>query len=661
MRIARAALAAVLLLLTACSAPDAAAPLLPPPLLPASGGSPSAVTGRSAELDGHTLVAENPHFELYLDEAALGLIIRDKESGAVMRSTVSEPNAADNDTWKGFYQSGVVLQYIRGTNLNMTQADFINTEHSKTLYYREDGFTADVTFPSAGISYTLTVTLTDTGFTAEIPQSSIREENPENTVGAFYVYPFLGYSTLGADEGYMLIPDGQGALIELQDNERRFSSPFISYIYGDNVGLNVTNTFFRELVPPENILMPVYGMVHTAKNIGFLGIVESGAENAVIEAWPNGASTQFDWIAARFMYRHVFMQPTGQTSGTVQTRTERPNRVDIKIRFAFAAGNAADYCGLALRYREYLAETGAFASAAADPFRTQVDFFGQEKKNWALFKLDVNMTKFDEAADILRLLSDSGVGAPLVVYSGWQSGGYTAGAPNAGFSPAAGLGGSGGFSRLAKTAEEQGVLLLLQNDLLYVNPVSHPFIAMDSLKRITGRTTEIPLGGPVYSTMRYLSPFASLGRSEKAAARLEKSGAYGVSLTGTTSFLTAFKDGHYYDRADCAALYRALTERFARSFPLALDRAFANQWQFASFLVNMPTGGSSYVYTSQEIPFLSIALSGQIPVYAEYTNFQANQRKFFLQLVESGMRPSFLITAQNPSLLQNTNRSDIYS
>jgi hypothetical protein len=667
LRVRKAAFTVIILLgiltvCAACSPTHGSAPPagdIPPHVPPA--GSPVNAAERHAELDGHVLVAENAQFEMYLKEATLGLIIRDKVSGAHMRSTAAEPNEGDNPMWRGFYQSGVVMRFLRGTNINMTQMDFINNEHTITMFYRPDGFSADIYFPEAEIAYTLTVTLTDSGFSAEIPQSSIREGNPDLVVGEFYVYPFLGYSTLGEDEGYMFIPDGQGALIELKDNERRFPAPFMGDVFGDNAGLRLFSSFSSYLVPPEKILMPVYGMVHTEKGIGFLGIIESGAENAVIEAWPNGASTHFDWISARFVYRHVFMQPTGQTSGTVQTRTERSNRIDIKIRFAFVTGDDAGYDGLALRYRGFLQETGAFASASDDGFRTQIDFFGQEKRNWALFKLDVNMTTFREAADILEQLSEAGVKEPFVVYSGWQSGGATGGVPNTGSSPASGLGGTGGLRYLAKKAEEEGAKLLLLNDLLYVNPDSHPFLAMSAIRRITGRTIEMEIGGPVFFDMRYLSPFRAVELAARAVDRHKKFGAYGVSLIGTTDFLTAFRDRAYYDRADNAALYRDLTSQFADAFPLALNRAFANQWEFASYMVNMPAGGSRYVYTSEEVPFLAIALSGQIPVYAEYTNFQANQREFFLKLVESGMRPSFLLTAESPSLLQHTNSRNIYS
>ena len=63
----------------------------------------------------------------------------------------------------------------------------------------------------------------------------------------------------------------------------------------------------------------------------------------------------------------------------------------------------------------------------------------------------------------------------------------------------------------------------------------------------------------------------------------------------------------------------------------------------------------------RDIPFLAIAVSGRIPYYAEYANFQANAHSFFLHLIEQGTRPAFLLTAEDPIKLQNTNSNDVYS
>ena len=50
-----------------------------------------------------------------------------------------------------------------------------------------------------------------------------------------------------------------------------------------------------------------------------------------------------------------------------------------------------------------------------------------------------------------------------------------------------------------------------------------------------------------------------------------------------------------------------------------------------------------------------------MPMYSDYVNFEANKNEFFLQMVESGVYPSFYITYENSSALIYTNSCDLYS
>ena len=50
-----------------------------------------------------------------------------------------------------------------------------------------------------------------------------------------------------------------------------------------------------------------------------------------------------------------------------------------------------------------------------------------------------------------------------------------------------------------------------------------------------------------------------------------------------------------------------------------------------------------------------------MPMYGDYVNFEANEREYFLKLVETGIYPSFYLTYENPSELIYTNSSDVYS
>ena len=76
----------------------------------------------------------------------------------------------------------------------------------------------------------------------EIPDASIKETIDKFRIGAINVFPMLGSTYLGEKKGYMFIPDGNGALIRLNDKEGRLSGGYSQLIYGDDIGFKDQST-----------------------------------------------------------------------------------------------------------------------------------------------------------------------------------------------------------------------------------------------------------------------------------------------------------------------------------------------------------------------------------------------------------------------------------
>ncbi len=614
----------------------------------------------------YRLAARSSRFNLYVREDTLAIIVESRNNGSRLYSAVQNPDDfKDQAAWKGFYQSGIVMEFIEDVKSTNTQADFINMEARVDVTYLDNGFSADVLFPAYGVGYTAVVTLDERGLTVTVPQDRIiNAETADHryTVATFTLYPFLGYSVLGADEGYMIIPDGQGALIELKDNENRFSSPFDRPVYGTNIGIEDTVNS-RWSVGTEPVIMPVFGMVHTGKQIGFLGVIEQGDSAARIRAYPNGANNlSFDWVSAKYTYRMVYKQPTGPSSGAVDMLTEEARHFDIVQHFLLADGEDATYAGLACAWRDYMEEKGFFAHAdSGRPFDVEVDFLGLERENDVLGKTDVVMTSFAQAADILDLMKTDGVDRASVVYRGWQADGLTGGVPTS-FSPAGSLGGGGGVETLIRKCTALGMDFSLEADFLSLNTETHPVLTYSAFKKITSQTWSRPTFGPVYDTLYYLAPDRSAAIARDTLNAMRSARVPGVCLTGVTQLMADYYyQNHYQESGKLAQFYRGIAESAAEDFRTTLKSANAYLWPYAGALNDLPVTGSDYAYVSRDVPLLAIALSGKMPAYLEYVNFQANAHKFFLRLAEQGTRPCFLITMEDPIELQNTNSSDIYS
>lgn len=115
--------------------------------------------------------------------------------------------------------------------------------------------------------------------------------------------PFLG-SSYGADiDGYMLIPDGTGALIRFLE-PANYVSTYAARVYGPDAGVeNYSYGGYAYIKEESQAFMPIYGIVHGAGQNGFLAVVESGAEYASIVATPALTNNPYNWAAARFEYR----------------------------------------------------------------------------------------------------------------------------------------------------------------------------------------------------------------------------------------------------------------------------------------------------------------------------------------------------------------------
>lgn len=753
-------------------------------------GAQSEPAASSSVPAGYTLVASSSRFNLYLRQDTMALIVESKENGQLLYSTVQDPNTG-NKTWKGFYQSGVVIEYLEDVKDKPIQADFINNANTVTYDFAENAFTAHISYTDLGISFDVNVWLDEAGIHAHVPTDSIVETRDETfmivlndagaeervdmtkytktaeeseflltakdgkvytlnktyyvstkgdtvtvknvdgtaqvtvplaegaavscgvqatdaagkavelaaadvvsvqknmyvtgtakdgsalripkekvvsiseysyTIASIYLFPFMGYSVAGEGKGYMIIPDGQGAIVGFEDNEGRYSSPYDKQVYGMNIGVE-DQASSDTRVPAEDVLAPFFGMVHTDKQIAVLGVVEGGDISTRIQAYPNGVrNLPFDWVTAKLTYRFVFSQPMGPGAGAVATRNAHRRQFDVIQHFLLESGATASYAGLAVAYRNYLLEQGTFESAEDRDFDVQLDFLGLERENFILGKQDVVMTTFEQAGEIIDALHGKGVENMSAVYRGWQTNGLTGGIPTDSYSPARSLGGANGLKELREKAEAMGVSFALEADVLSLNIETHPTMTFSAYKKITSQTWSKPTFGLVYDTLHYLTPAVSRDVADGLIRQLTDADVKGVSFTGITQLLADYyHQNAYHDSSEMAAVYSSIVDKANDVMTTSLVSPNAYLWRYADAISDLPIGGSDYTYTDAEIPFLTIALSGQIPYYVEYVNFQANTKEFFLHLMEQGARPSFLLTWEDPIKLQNSNSSSIYS
>lgn len=270
------------------------------------------------------------------------------------------------------------------------------------------------------------------------------------------------------------------------------------------------------------------------------------------------------------------------------------------------------------------------------------------------------MTSVDDIRDIYKDLEAEGMTDIFSIYKGWQSGGLYQ-LPITSYRADGAIGSTSELTKLVKASEESGKQFYLYQDALRINPGENN-TTFNVVKRVDKRLYKEETYMDVYPQFLYLIP----KRSTYYLKRLEKDyldkGIKGISLAGVTNELFSYSySSKYYSRTDTMKEYENAISGMDQKMDLVLEQPFAYLWKYTAAFLDMPVGASSYNFADEEIPFLTIVLKGILPIYSEYTNFEANKKEFFLQLVETGIFPSFYITKEDSADLIYTNSSDVYS
>lgn len=249
-----------------------------------------------------------------------------------------------------------------------------------------------------------------------IPTGYAESDDEFYQITAVSVYPYFGdINNQGLDDenpGYIFVPDGSGALIELNN----FNSNYPNYtkaVYGHNQYDN----YYTLPEYQESISMPVFGMYGNLgdRYHGYLGIIEEGAEVASITAQStqdsatsitiNQANVKFHMVQTSKINLH------GNYSSQATYYTVFSKKYDYNgvIRYKLIQEEDFDYFDLAQLYRNYLIEKEIIDVhyEGYEP-KLYLDLIGNvtiEKHFLGIpYKTNLSMTTYEEAKEIMREL-----------------------------------------------------------------------------------------------------------------------------------------------------------------------------------------------------------------------------------------------------------------
>lgn len=212
--------------------------------------------------EGFEKVGETQKLEVYLNRQEAALRIRNKTTGYLWGALPIGEAEGLNTAWR-CYGNGLVS--VECVNAEGAESRVSIGKDGKAEYeISDDGLLCSVDFPEQEIAFQVRASWADSRVTLELVDGSLTERGEGFFLKSMSFLPFLGSSYSDSVDGYILLPDGCGALIRYR-KPANYSSTYAARIYGKDYGVeSLASTADNTARPEAQALMPVYAMVHGA-------------------------------------------------------------------------------------------------------------------------------------------------------------------------------------------------------------------------------------------------------------------------------------------------------------------------------------------------------------------------------------------------------------
>lgn len=251
--------------------------------------------------EGYVKCAQMNEYVMYADFKSGEFTVENETTGSRWYST---PPGAEQDEYaqginKTNLYSHILLQYIDENNSE-------NITNSYAACFKRNGIEVEkiehgikiiYNFKELGIKIPVEVRLCENGFNAKLCLEEIIESE-KNLVYNISLFPFL--STASADDsGWMLLPDGCGAVSEL-NNGKYTATPYHQQVFGADAIEEIT------VCPPysEQVYIPVLGL--KKNNSALLTYLQSGGGYAYANAYNARMINGYNTVYFDFQLRNSY-------------------------------------------------------------------------------------------------------------------------------------------------------------------------------------------------------------------------------------------------------------------------------------------------------------------------------------------------------------------
>lgn len=593
----------------------------------------------------------------------------------VYRRSLTEENYAV--TYNGTPPTSATNQLIEVTRLVGYTTEML-LDDAETF-----GFSVEFIEPAL-FDMVVELTLDENGdLLAHVPSGSLVSYNDYYTPQSLTLLTNFGASTVDQyEDGYILVPDGSGALVQFNSyisNVTDYKRP-----YYDN---DFYSDYYYMPEYGEELYMPVFGALYgEASNTdkGFLAIIEEGARTAYLNiklASPGADSANYNKVYPSFelaQYKRVKINGEYSTSsGTYLVNTGMQD-LDLTVRYQ-TYGKKATYFDLAKGYQAYLADSLGLAlgygDGAAQAYLEVVGGLNIASRFVGIpYSKAYSMTDYDELVSIMESIADLQIDRYQLQYDGAFNAGWN-GKLNRGAGLAGQNGSKGDLQKALQYAESNTVPLYLQVALTEIWENGNGFrasnhairdyandeVVLSRYQPVLGILNGALNDGVSHDDYYLLSPKYLSAVTDAFLADAGKYANLAISdLAGM--YYADYRYQNYISGETGDAVLNENLQKLSQNKSLALANPHIDKVGYGSVVTDISRESSDYATFETTIPFKQLVLNGLVDFTTENVNLSSKNASYFvLQTAELGAIPKFIITYKNVDVLKDSDFSYLFS
>ncbi|ADQ08140.1 conserved hypothetical protein [Caldicellulosiruptor hydrothermalis 108] len=627
-----------------------------------------------ADTNSYQLVAKNGILELYVNPKYGYFKVVDKRSGSVWFSNPEkwrEDKIAAGST-RMQMASQLSIRFTDVTSTIQIANAYVNSVLKKGLKIKriKDGFVAMYTFKKEGFVIPVAYTIKDDYLNVDILVNQIKETKKDKyKLVSIMLLPFFGAAAIG-ENGYMVVPDGCGALINFNNNKGQ--ETYTQRIYGADFGIVPD---FQGYVT-QAARLPVFGM--KKENSGFLAVITKGDGKAILNANTSGSKSSYNNIFAEFVMREYDMVTLKEKQWDERSfnifEEKLPNVDKFSIRYYFLDSKNADYVAMAKKYREYLIKERGFKKEADEKsVPVYIEFYGSMKKPKYILGIPVNatipLTTFEDAQKIVKQVKSMGVSNVVVKFVGWMKNGVYYNLPLL-TTPEGVLGGKKQLENVLEYFQKANVKTYLDVDFVLFRTGTLMYlrnkVATKSMKKVPAQlwrySPPIFYKDDSYPVLYLISPRYTNEIVQRFLANSNINYFNNISLSSMSTMLYSDFGTRPVNRYQTEDVFLQAIDSLSKRFRnILLTNPNGYLLQKASEIVDVPIYSSKFLIEDAEIPFYQMVIRGYVPYSMPSVNFYTNEWMWKLKALETGSAIKFTWTARNEDELKETLLESLYS